>query len=230
MSTIASLVRIPVADIVHHIDEVLESNPERTKTGHLKRWHFEYERKLVTYGEDRSRSWIWPVAPLWSRYLYEFVLTQVPERYGHGPSGLCFPLLELMNPALAEAPVFSSMIVPRPSAPHIRQYMLDALIDSTRFLGSYIPGSLRVLEAARRLTMRPTEAGGRTWSASLCDLLQQPSPLWEVIDPHRLEADLPALSMGHSRRFLTLALYSHHLSGLSTGSPKCLGLCQHTSK
>jgi hypothetical protein len=220
LRTVASLIQEPTCTLVHHIDTVLDAFPERTRVGHLKRWHFEYERKLVTYGEDRSRAFFWNVAPLWSRHLYEFALTRIPQHYGQGPSGIYFPLLESMDSSLADAPVFSTRVVHRSGAAQARQRVAEALIDVIRYTGLHVPGVAKSVELTRRSYSRRIADDEQLRVKMLTDLLGKPNLLWDVLDTRKMTELLPRLTFGHSWRLLTLALYGNHLRQKTGNDPR----------
>ena len=212
MELVARLTGMPVTTLVEHIDSVLQACGERSGTGLLRRWDFECERKLVTYGEDRSRAWLWPVAPLWSRRLYEFVLTQVPARYGHGPSGLYFELLALFDPALASAPLHGAVSTRGPAL--FKHRVAEAVSDAVRFATASLPGSPGAVLALR--VRKPGEACLRESLPHrlLQRQLQQSNPLWNTVDPRVICRATHAMRAAHAWRLLTLALFARHITGI----------------
>jgi len=216
MNTVSSLTGIPVDSLSEHIDTVLGDYSERTRTGHLKRWHFEYERKLVTYGEDRSRVWIWPTAPLWSRPLYEFVLTQVPERYARGPSGLYYPLLALFGQELAAAPLIH--IAPHDGSTPVKRRVIEMISDTARFLTSTCPGGNLGFKAARTLRSRETTITQSQALGTISSVLHEPNLLWNAVDRDALALVNNDLATAHSWRLLTLALYGRCVPELARTS------------
>ena len=95
----------------NHLDSYFDEYPEPTLSGKIRHWHFEYENKLVSLGEDRGRLHIWPVEPLWAKDLFSFVMMHIPERYVVGGFDYYFRFLRAIDPDLTNAPFFSGRVI-----------------------------------------------------------------------------------------------------------------------
>ncbi len=69
-----------------------------------RRFHFEYCRKVVNFGEDRHRIFYWTVVPFWGGGLLDFLVREMP--FKHIDYNLFLSLLERIDPRTLKAPFF----------------------------------------------------------------------------------------------------------------------------
>ena len=95
----------------NHLDLCFDEYPEPTLNGKVRHWHFEYENKLVSLGEDRGRFYIWQVAPLWAKDLFSFITMHIPEKYVVGGFDYYFRFLKAIDSDLTNTPLFSGRVI-----------------------------------------------------------------------------------------------------------------------
>jgi len=127
MERICRLARLNEETFSNHLTGYFDGYPESTLNGKVRHWHFEYENKLVSLGEDRSRLHIWPVEPLWSKDLFSFIMMHIPEKYIVGEYDFYLDFLRAIDPGLLKSPFFSYNTVTNSRLSSCKYYLLTEL-------------------------------------------------------------------------------------------------------
>ncbi|MBN1306078.1 MAG: hypothetical protein JXA13_16695 [Anaerolineales bacterium] len=136
IATACKMIRADKNEYLENLKTYLDSYPERTKQGKLRRLYYEYYRQFVAgSAEDRERLHFWTVAPLWGLEFTRAIFTRLPL-YWTGYK-YCIQFLEKLDPRLLKAPIHGSDI------------QLDSKENINRYESRYRFGLLRTnLKAA----------------------------------------------------------------------------------
>ncbi|HUV45619.1 MAG TPA: hypothetical protein VMW45_00940 [Dehalococcoidia bacterium] len=204
---ICKVVKLGEQTFGSHLTEYFDEYPESTLRGKVKHWHFEYENKSVSFGEDRGRLHIWTVEPLWSKDLFSFVMTHIPERYADGTE-FYFRFLQAVDPKLLNAPFFSTKIVKNSRISFYRGYLLKGFYDILLRMGR----SSRIIRQLLKQYQRRTSIykGSNERERIKHDILENYAQLnifSALSDEGSIHDFIENCARGHLYLLLTLVLY-----------------------
>lgn len=108
LSDVCHLVGISYKDYYRELKEYLDTYPEKTSEGQLKRLYFEYICSGGDYGEDYCREFIWTVSPLWGMMLMQAIEERIPLDW----TGYRFftHFMKALDPRLLRAPIYGNRV------------------------------------------------------------------------------------------------------------------------
>lgn len=78
LSDACQLAGMSYRDYYQELEKYLESYPEKTPEGQLRRLYFEYFNHYVNASEDYCRKYLWIVAPFWGSFLMRAITERLP--------------------------------------------------------------------------------------------------------------------------------------------------------
>jgi hypothetical protein len=110
--TACDLLNFPKQNFYEYLKKYLCSYAENTKKDKLKHLYYEYYDQYVGIAaEDRERTHIWTVQPLWSKFLLDTIYTRFPLSWASFEFHLLF--LKHLNPKLSELNFFNLPMDPK---------------------------------------------------------------------------------------------------------------------
>ncbi len=211
MEKVCNIMKLDEKTFLNHLQLYLGEYPESTLKGKLRHWHFEYENKLVSFGEDRERASIWTVDPLWSKDFLSFVTLCIPEKYVD--EYYYFQFLEAIDPILLSVPIYSSGIVTASKLKSLYKNPSRNLYDFLLFIGRFNKLVRWILKAREQYIMNRHDNQRNVITSYILDNWDKANVLASFSDENRIHDFVKFAPVGYLYRLLTVILYFKKLEG-----------------
>lgn len=205
MEKVCSFVRLDETAFFNHLELSLGEYPESTLKGRLRHWHFEYENKLVSFGEDRERAFIWTVNPMWSDAFFSFVTLCIPEKYID--EHYYFRFLQAIDPVLLSVPIYSSGVVTASKLKSLHRNYSRNLYDSLLFLGRFNKLVRWILRAREQRILSRHHNQRNMITSHILANWDKANVLAGFLDENRTRDFVKSAPMAYLYRLLTVILY-----------------------
>jgi hypothetical protein len=108
LSEVCALVGVSYRDYHQELEEYLQTYPEKTSGGQLRRMYFEYHNQYINAHEDYCRKYFWTVCPFWGKMFVQAIVERIPLEW----TGFKYftQFMKAIDPRLLRTPIFGKSV------------------------------------------------------------------------------------------------------------------------